>query len=98
MRGSGQGALADIVSLVRYAMGEEEELVPFEARASERFEACMATQEVGGRTFAAEQRRWLKDVRDDIAGSVSIGLDVFDVAPFDQEGTWRGLMRCLERS
>ena len=86
VRGAGQRALADIVSLVRYAMGMEEELVPFEARAKERFEAWMATQESDGRTFSAEQRRWLEDIRDHIAGSVSIGLDAFDLAPFNQQG------------
>ncbi len=86
VRGSGQRALADIVSLVRYAMGMEEELVPFDARANERFEAWMATQEADGRTFSAEQRRWLEDIRDHIAGSVSIELDAFDLAPFNQKG------------
>ncbi|MDE0141697.1 MAG: DEAD/DEAH box helicase family protein [Caldilineaceae bacterium] len=86
VRGSGQRALADIVSLVRYAMGEEDELVPFEARANERFQAWMATQEVDGRTFTAEQRRWLEDIRDHIAGSVSIELDAFELAPFNQKG------------
>ena len=55
VRGSGQRTLADIVSLVRYAAGEEEELVPFDARANERFEAWMASQEADGRTFTAEQ-------------------------------------------
>ena len=86
VRGSGQRALADIVSLVRYAMGEEEELVPFDARAKERFEAWMAAQEAGGGTFTAEQRRWLEDIRDHIAGSVSIELNAFAFAPFNQQG------------
>lgn len=85
VRGSGQRALADIVSLVRYAMGEEE-LVPFNARANERLETWMAAQEAGGRTFTAEQRRWLEDIRDHIAGSVSIELDAFELAPFNQKG------------
>ena len=93
VRGSGQRALADIVSLVRYAMGEEEELVPFDARANERFEAWMATQEADGRTFTAEKRRWLEDIRDHIAGSVSIELNAFDLAPFNQKG---GLARAYE--
>ena len=86
VRGSGQRVLSDIVSLVRYAIGIEEELVPFDERAGERFQAWMATQEAGGRTFTAEQRRWLEDIRDHIAGSVSIELDAFDLAPFNQNG------------
>ena len=86
VRGSGQRVLSDIVSLVRYAIGVEEELVPFDERANERFQTWMATQEAGGRIFTAEQRRWLEDIRDHIAGSVSIGPDAFDLAPFNQNG------------
>ena len=93
VRGSGQRVLSDIVSLVRYAIGVEEELVPFDERANERFQTWMATQEAGGRTFTAEQRRWLEDIRDHIAGSVSIELDAFDLAPFNQNG---GLARAYE--
>ena len=86
VRGSGQRALADIVSLVRYAIGEEEELVPFGERANERFQAWMVTQEAGGKRFTAEQREWLEAIRDHIAGSVSIDLGDFQFAPFIQQG------------
>ena len=90
VRGSGQQVLADIVSLVRYATGAEEELVPFGERANARFEAWLAAQEAGGRGFSAEQRSWLEAIRDHIAGSVSIELDNFQFAPFIQRG---GLQR-----
>ena len=86
VHGSGQRVLSDIVSLVRYAIGVEEELVPFDERVEERFLRWLASQEEGGRTFTAEQRRWLEAVRDHIAGSVSMGLDAFQLAPFNQEG------------
>ena len=33
----------------------------------------LAMQETTSRTFTDEQRRWLEDIRDQIAGSVSIG-------------------------
>ena len=86
VRGSAQRKLADIVSLVRYATGAEEELVPFGERVEERFERWLATQEAGGRSFSTEQRRWLEDIRDHIAGSVSISLEAFQLPPFNQEG------------
>ncbi|MDE0633166.1 MAG: hypothetical protein OXH73_16800 [Caldilineaceae bacterium] len=85
-RWSGQRTLADIVSLVRYAVGEEEELVPFDAQGYERFETWMAAQEAGGRTFTAEQRRWLEDIRDHIAGSVSIRTGCLRTSAFQPEG------------
>jgi type I restriction enzyme R subunit len=86
VRGSGQRMLADIVSLVRFAIGEDMELAPFADHVRERFEAWLATQEQAGRSFTPEQRRWLEAIRDHIAGSVSMGLEDFQLAPFDQQG------------
>ena len=86
MRGSGQRVLADIVSLVRYAIGHDEELSPFADRVAERFRGWLAMQETAGRTFTAEQREWLEAIRDHIAGSVSIAPGDFQYAPFVQRG------------
>jgi type I restriction enzyme R subunit len=86
VRGSGQRVLADVVSLVRYAVGEDEELVPFAEQVRRRFEGWLAMQETAGRNFTTEQRQWLAAIRDHIAGSVSMGLEDFQYAPFDQRG------------
>ena len=86
VRGSGQRVLADIVSLVRYAIGEADELAPFADRVHERFRGWLAMQETAGRSFTAEQIRWLESIRDHIAGSVSIELNDFQYAPFNQQG------------
>jgi type I restriction enzyme R subunit len=86
VRGSGQRVLADVVSLVRYAVGEDEELVPFAEQVRRRFEGWLAMQETAGRRFTTEQRQWLAAIRDHIAGSVSMGLEDFQYAPFDQRG------------
>ena len=86
VRGSGQRVLADIVSLVRYAIGETDELAPFADRVHERFRGWLAMQETAGRSFTAEQILWLEAIRDHIAGSVSIELNDFQYAPFNQQG------------
>ncbi len=86
VRGSGQRMLSDIVSLVRFAIGEDTELVPFADHVRERFDAWLAAQQLMGRIFTPEQCRWLEDIRDHIAGSVSMGLEDFQLAPFDQKG------------
>ena len=86
VRGSGQRVMADIVSLVRYAIEEADELAPFADRVRERFQGWLAMQETAGRAFTAEQLRWLEDIRDHIAGSVSIEMGDFQYAPFVQEG------------
>ena len=86
VRGSGQRVLADIVSLVRYAIRETDELIPFADRVHERFRSWLAMQQTAGRAFTEEQLRWLQDIRNHIAGSVSIAPQDFDLAPFNQLG------------
>ena len=86
VRGSGQRVFADIVSLVRYAIGEADELIPFADRVHERFRSWLAMQQTAGRAFTEEQLRWLENIRDHIAGSVSIEPRHFDLAPFNQRG------------
>ena len=86
VRGSGQRTLADIVSVVRYAIGGVDELAPFADGVRERFKGWMSMQETAGRAFTEEQIRWLVDIRDHIAGSVSMELSDFQYAPFNQQG------------
>ena len=89
VRGSGQRQLADIVALVRYAIGDADELAPFADHVNHRFEGWLAMQETAGREFTAEQRQWLEAIRDHIAGSVGIEPGDFQYAPFNQ---WGGIM------
>ena len=86
VRGSSQRVLADIVSLVRYAIGNEEELAPFAERVEERFRGWLGMQETAGRDFTDEQRQWLEAIKDHIAGSVSINPGDLQYAPFAQRG------------
>ena len=86
VRGSSQRVLADIVSLVRYAVGHDDELAPFAEQVEERFQGWLAAQEIAGREFTSEQRQWLEDIKDHIAGSVSIEPADLQFAPFAQRG------------
>ena len=86
VRGSGQRTLADIVSVVRYAIGGADELAPSADGVHERFRGWLAMQETAGRAFNPEQRRWLEAIRDHIAGSVSMEMGDFQYAPFNQQG------------
>ena len=86
VRGSSQRVMADIVSLVRYAVGHEGELAPFAEQVEGRFRGWLATQEIAGREFTDEQRQWLEDIKDHIAGSVSIEPADLQHAPFVQRG------------
>ena len=86
VRGSGQRTLADIVSVVRYAIGGEDELTPFADGVHERFNGWLVMQQAAGRSFMPEQIQWLVAIRDHIAGSVSIEMADFQYAPFNQQG------------
>lgn len=83
---SAQRLLTDVVSLVRYALHRDAELVPYVEQVRERFENWMAQQKNAGKTFTQEQERWLTLIRDHIANSLEIQPDDFDYTPFAEEG------------
>lgn len=86
VRGSGQRILTDIISLVRYALEQDDELVPFRDRVEARYESWLAMQEQNGPAFTDEQRRWLSWMKDHIATSMGIDVDALDLPPFIEQG------------
>jgi type I restriction enzyme, R subunit len=86
VHGSGERTLADLVSLVRFAVHDEEELVPYAEQVRGRFDNWLAQQESAGRMFTREQMRWLEMIRDQVAASLGIEINDFDYVPFNQEG------------
>jgi type I restriction enzyme R subunit len=86
VRGSGQRVLTDIVSLVRFALHQDGELVPYPERVRERYETWLLQQANAGRMFTPEQLVWLERIRDHVAGSLGISADDFQYAPFIQHG------------
>ncbi len=83
---NGPHILTDLVSLVRFAMHQENELVPFPDKVEVNFKAWLSQQESAGKKFSAEQRQWLVMIRDHIAANLGIETDDFDYAPFSQQG------------
>src|SRR5205085_866785 len=86
VRGSGGHTLTDIVALVRYALHQDDELVPYPQQVDERFEAWLLSQQQAGRNFTDEQLAWLMRIRDHIAAAISITTDDFDYVPFNEHG------------
>lgn len=83
---SARRLLTDIVSLVRFALHQESELVPWAEQVRGRFANWMAQQANRGRRFTPEQRHWLEMIRDHIATSLEIDVGDFDLAPFAADG------------
>jgi type I restriction enzyme R subunit len=83
---SAKRILTDLVSLVRYAMHQENELVPYPERVATNFKAWLAQQPAAGKQFTADQRKWLEMIRDHIVGSLRMDIEDFDSVPFIQHG------------
>ena len=83
---SAKRLLTDVVSLVRFALHQDEELVPYAEQVKERFENWMAQQANKGRSFNPDQVHWFEMIRDHVATSLEIDIDDFDYAPFAEEG------------
>lgn len=86
VRGSAGTLLTNIVSLVRYTLGDADELVPFRDQVAERFNAWLLIQQSTGRTFTDEQLDWLGLIRDHLAASLSIEPVDMQDSPFSQRG------------
>jgi type I restriction enzyme R subunit len=86
VRGSGGRMLTDIVSLVRYALQQNDHLVPFRDQVEARFTAWLAAQEQQGTTFTLEQTQWLTWMKENIAAEMGIAPDSFDYTPFVEHG------------
>ena len=84
VRGAGpQKLLTNIISLMRFAIGQSDVLEPFSDMVDRRFNEWLAQQ---GKRFTPEQMEWLTMIKEHIATSLSIGMDDFEYAPFNQKG------------
>src|SRR5690606_10664275 len=86
VRGSAGATLTNLISLIRFALGLDDELRPYPELVAERFDAWLSAQQASGRSFTPEQLRWLELIRDHIAGSLGITPDDFQYSPFAQHG------------
>lgn len=77
VRGAGvQKLLTDIISLVRFAMGETEVLEPYSVSVEEKFQ-----QWVGGKGFSSQQVMWLEKIKEYIITSVRIEAEDLQEMP-----------------
>jgi len=83
---SGPRLLTDLVSLVKFALKQDDELVPFGDQVRQRYQSWIAQQDNRGRRFTEQQLRWLAMIRDHVATSLEITLNDFDAVPFVGEG------------
>jgi type I restriction enzyme R subunit len=87
--------LTDLVSLIRYTTGLDDELVPYVERVREKYAAWLAQQEQAGVVFNDTERWWLDRMVLVIANSAGIRVEDLDDAPFIERGGTDGAIRDL---
>ncbi|RFS40152.1 hypothetical protein D0Q02_30640 [Micromonospora craniellae] len=95
VRHSDRHTLTDLVSLIRYTIGQDNELVPYAEKVRERYAGWLRQQEQAGATFTETERWWLDRMAEVIAVSAGINPDDLDNTPFTERGGIDGAIRDL---
>jgi len=95
VRHADRHTVTDLVSLVRFALGTDDELVPYASKVEERYAGWLAQQAQAGATFTEQQRWWLDRIADVVATSAGVTADDLDNAPFTERGGVDGAVRDL---
>lgn len=87
VRGNPSNTLADIVVLVRYALGQADTLEPLPSIVAGRFNLWLGREEKAGRAYTDDQRAWLTAIRDHLAVNIEIRTeDMMDAPEFSSRG------------
>jgi len=87
VKGAGaQKLLTNIISLIRFTLGEIDTLIPFYQETNHKFNEWLQEQENNGQKFTEEQIEWLNMIKDHIATSLSIDINDFENVPFYEKG------------
>ncbi|MCG8316472.1 MAG: DEAD/DEAH box helicase family protein, partial [Pseudomonadales bacterium] len=79
--------LTDIVALIKFAIGIDDELKPFADQVDAKFKKWIFRHNAQRKTaFTTEQTEWLRMIKDHIASSCCIERDDFDYNPFINKG------------
>ncbi len=86
VRATGHRVATDLVSLVRYALGNTDELVAYPDLVNERFQNWLTQQHATGTKFTTDQLAYLDLIKDRIASSLSITPTDLQHPPFSAHG------------
>jgi len=98
VRKSAVHTTTDLVSLVRFTLGQMNELVPYAQLVEERYAAWLLQQENMGVRFTDNQRWWLDRIKDAIAQSAHFDVKDLEMSPFTERGGTDGVLAELGTS
>ncbi|RSS82944.1 DEAD/DEAH box helicase [Streptomyces sp. WAC06614] len=83
----------DLVSLIRFELGLDNEVRPYRATVEERFANWIARQAQAGVVFTPDELWWLERIVDTMATSVRFDVADLDRVPFTERGGTDGFLR-----
>ena len=78
--------LTDLISIIRFEIGETDELISFADRVNANFKEWTFRKNAGYSQFTEEQMEWLRLIKEHIISSLSILDEDLDYTPFDHKG------------
>ena len=98
VRKSSVHTTTDLVSLVRFTLGQMSELVPYAQLVEERYAGWLLQQENMGVKFTDNQKWWLDRIKDAISQSAHFDVKDLEMSPFTERGGTDGVLSELGNS
>ena len=98
VRKSAVHTTTDLVSLVRFTLGQMNELVPYAQLVEERYAGWLLQQENLGVKFTENQKWWLDRIKDAISQSAHFDVKDLEMSPFTERGGTDGVLAELGNS
>ena len=98
VRKSAVHTTTDLVSLVRFTLGQMNELVPYAQLVEERYAGWLLQQENLGVKFSDNQKWWLDRIKDAISQSAHFDVKDLEMSPFTERGGTDGVLAELGNS
>lgn len=98
VRKSAVHTTTDLVSLVRFTLGQMNELVPYAQLVEERYAGWLMQQENLGVKFTDNQKWWLDRIKDAISQSAHFDVKDLEMSPFTERGGTDGVLAELGNS
>jgi type I restriction enzyme R subunit len=98
VRKSSVHTTTDLVSLVRFTLGQMNELVPYAQLVEERYTGWLLQQENLGVKFTDNQKWWLDRIKDAISQSAHFDVKDLEMSPFTERGGTDGVLAELGNS
>jgi type I restriction enzyme R subunit len=92
VRKSAVHTTTDLVSLVRFTLGQMNELVPYAQLVEERYAGWLLQQENMGVKFTDNQKWWLDRIKDAISQSAHFDVKDLEMSPFTERGGTDGVL------